>query len=145
MEGEHATHIPLCVKECALVVEDCFTGRIYADILTMGNINKHESLEVYDIVNKHFLIRCRPLYPDEMTKIVALQLPTKNEAIRIFRGEPVSNFIVYEDMAGNRNEENNAVEIFFQIACESTLGYRGVAIVELIGHMGEFISRKFII
>ena len=36
MEGEYANRIPLRVKECALVVEECLTGSIFADILTMG-------------------------------------------------------------------------------------------------------------
>jgi hypothetical protein len=82
-------------------------------------------------------MRSRPLLLDEVTKILALQLPTKNEAVGIFGAPLETNFVVYEEKAGNSNEENNAIEMFLQIGCENKLGYRGVAVVELIGHMGE--------
>ena len=137
MEGEYAARIPLCIKECASVVEECFTSRLFADILCMGNINERESYKINDIVNRHFLTRCRPLFSEEITKIVSLQIPTKVEAMKIFGGEMCTDFLVYEDKANNSDEENNAVELFMQIGSEHMLGYKGVAMVELIGHMGE--------
>lgn len=140
MEGEYATNLPLSIKECALVVEECFSSRLLADILCMGNINERESYEVHEIIKRHFLTRCRPLSPEEVTKISSLQLPTKLETIKIFGRGMCSKLLVYEEMAHNRDEENNAVEIFLQTGCEHSLGYRGVAIVELIGHMGECVS-----
>ncbi len=83
---------------------------------------------------KHFLRGHRPSFFDEVTKILVLQLPGKKGSRR---ATLETNFIVYEEKASYSNEENNAIELFLQIGCENKLGYRGVAVVELIGHMSE--------
>jgi hypothetical protein len=137
MEGEYADLAPLNVKECAQVLEECFSDRLFADILCMGNCNEREARQILDVISSKFLQRCRPLSRDEVTKIVSLKLPTRDEAKHIFRADCCSPFLVYEECAYSEEEENNAIEILIQTGCEHQLGFKGVALLELIGHMGK--------
>jgi len=137
MEGEHAERDPLTMEECAKVAEECLTKRLSAEFLCMGNINEAGALECVNTINHHFLRRSRPLLPEEIPKLKSLKLPTRKEALQIFgpieEQQPIS--LILEEVAHSDSEQNNAVEIILQTASEHELGYKGVSILEMIGHI----------
>jgi len=136
MEGEYAEHDPLTMKECAEVAEKCLFGRSKAVSLCIGNIDEKQAKEVAELIESHFL-KSRPLADDENPRFRSLRLPTKEEAIQIYDESVASREvpIIYEALAHSESEENNAVEVVMQTASSFELGFEGLAIQELIGHM----------
>ncbi|KAL7468998.1 hypothetical protein ACHAXS_009237 [Conticribra weissflogii] len=136
MEGEYADNEPLTMKECAEVAEKCLFGRSKAVSLCIGNIDEKQSKEIAELIESHFL-KSRPLADDENPRFRSLRLPTKSEAIQIYDESVAAREvpIIYEALAHSESEENNAVEVVMQTASSFELGYEGLAIQELIGHM----------
>ena len=103
----------------------------------MGNIDEAGALEVVDSIKEQFLADSRPLQNEEMPRLLSLKLPTRDEAIQIF-GEGVKSSpipMVLEDVVTSESEENHAVEVILQVGSDHDLGYEGIAIIELIGHI----------
>lgn len=137
MEGENAIKDPLTMEECADVAEACLTGRLKADALCIGNIDEKGAQEVQDVIGRHFMSPSRPLRDSESPSFKSMKLPTKEEAINIF-GPSIANDpipVKYQELAVSASEENNAVEITLQAGCDSSLGYEGIGILDLIGHI----------
>ena len=90
-----------------------------------------------DVIDHHFLDRGRPLNDAEVPSFRSLKLPTRTEAIEIF-GPAMANRTIpvkYQELAASASEENNAVEVTWQVGCDETLGYEGVGILDLISHL----------
>ena len=137
MEGATAEKDPLTMNECARVAEECLRGRLKAESLIIGNIDKEQAQIIANVVDSHFLAPSRPLLDVEVPAFRAMKLPTKTEAVAIF-GPSVANTtssLVYQDVAYSESEENNAVELILQAGCDFTLGYEGIAIIDLLSHM----------
>jgi insulysin len=137
MEGEDAERDPLTMGECAVVVQECFTGRVQCEALCMGNIDEAGARVVAEVIDRHFLATSRGLCEAEMPRFRSMMLPDRETAQRIF-GEAVKERpypVVYQDIAFSETEANNAVEVILQAGCEFDLGYEGVAILDLITHM----------
>lgn len=140
MEGPDAELEPLTMEECARAAEDCLFGRTKATSLCIGNIDEKGAREVADVIQNSFL-KSRALSEDENPRFRSVKMPTKEEASRIFGSsdDGVTGSkdapIVYEALAHSESEENNSVEILMQTSSMTDLGYEGLAIQELIGHM----------
>jgi len=111
----------LDMEECAQVVEECLTGRNRIQALCMGNISPTEAQRVASVVNSHFSAS-PALFIDETPQFKSHQAP-------------LSTPTIYQDVAHGSSEENNAVEYNLQVGSDATLGYRGVALLELIGYL----------
>jgi insulysin len=137
MEGSNAEKDPLTMEECGRVAEESLRGRIRAEGLCIGNINEKEALNVANVVDEHFLEPSRPLLEVETPTFRSMKLPTRVEAREIFGGEPLSPSasVVYQEVAFSPSEENNALELVLQVGCDLSLGYEGVAILDMIGHL----------
>eukprot|EP00531_Pseudo-nitzschia_arenysensis_P017139 CAMPEP_0116149838 /NCGR_PEP_ID=MMETSP0329-20121206/19195_1 /TAXON_ID=697910 /ORGANISM="Pseudo-nitzschia arenysensis, Strain B593" /LENGTH=1190 /DNA_ID=CAMNT_0003646247 /DNA_START=113 /DNA_END=3685 /DNA_ORIENTATION=+ len=137
MEGEHAEKDPLTMEECAIVAEESLTSRLKAEAMCIGNIDEKGTTEVIDVVNKVFIDKSRPLNFAETPKFKSVKLPTVAEAEHIFGPEISSELIPtkYQELAVSPSEENNAVEMTFQIGSDSIMGYEGIGILDLIGHL----------
>jgi insulysin len=138
MEGETSKRNPLTMEECARVVEQSLTGRIKAEVLCMGNIDEQDTMQVVDVVDRHFLQTSRVLSEAETPRFRSMKLPTREEAAMIFGPQVAqrSTPIVYQELAYTETEENNAVELILQAGSELSLGYEGLAILDLITHVG---------
>jgi secreted Zn-dependent insulinase-like peptidase len=104
----------------------------------MGNVNASEAFQLAEVLQKHILKNCLPLSEDEIPRFRSNELPTKVEALSIFKGletNQSSYSIILEDVAVSEDENNNAVEITLQVACDYKLGYVGIALLELICHL----------
>ncbi len=103
----------------------------------MGNIDEAGAFGVVDSIKEQFLAYSRPLENEEIPRLQSLKLPTREEAIQIFGEEVKSSPIplVLEDVVSNESEENHAVEVILQVGSDHDLGYKGIATVELIGHI----------
>jgi len=136
MEGEYAEKNPLTMEECAVATEDSFNERLTAELLCMGNIKEEGALDVARLIQKSFL-QSRPLEHEEIPKLRSLKMPTREEASRIFGDEPTDTKIplVLEEVAYSESEENHAVHLVLQAGSEHEIGYNGIAILELIGHI----------
>jgi hypothetical protein len=66
-----------------------------------------------------------------------MKLPTKEEAQNIFGTEWLADSIPikYQELAYSSSEENNAVELTLQAGSDLSLGYEGIGILDLIGHI----------
>jgi len=139
MEGEIAEKNPLRMEECAMAVEESLFGRVKAEALCMGNINEASAQKVGEVIENHFLKQGVPLSDDEAPKFRSLKIPTKEEAIQIFGPDDAESTskasVIVEEVAYSENEENNAIDFCLQAGCEHELGYEGIAILELIGHI----------
>jgi insulysin len=136
MEGEYAEKDPLTMEECGHVAEESLRGRLTAEALCIGNINKTEALQIVSLVDERFLNVSRPLLHIEVPTFRAMKLPTMDEAKKIF-GEvpsPVAS-VVYHEVAYSESEENNALELSLQAGCDNELGFEGVAILDMISHL----------
>ena len=102
----------------------------------MGNIKEEGALDVARLIQKSFL-QSRPLEHEEIPKLRSLKMPTREEASRIFGDEPADTKIplVLEEVAYSESEENHAVHLVLQAGSEHEIGYNGIAILELIGHI----------
>lgn len=127
----------LTMQECGQVAEECLQGRLNAEALCIGNINEQEALQVSDVVDEHFLKTSRPLLDVEIPKFRSMKLPTVQEARQIYGTNATSSSIpvVFQEVAFSESEENNAIELLFQAGCDFTLGYSGVAVLDLISHL----------
>jgi insulysin len=137
MEGETADRDPLTMQECARVAEECLTGRLKAESIIMGNINADSAMKIADVVDSRFLAPSRPLLDIEVPTFRSMKLPTTAEAAAIF-GESVAQKtspIVFQELVFSESEESNAIELTLQAGCDWTLGYEGVALLDLISHM----------
>ncbi|KAG7364481.1 secreted/periplasmic Zn-dependent peptidase, insulinase-like protein [Nitzschia inconspicua] len=138
MEGENAERFPLTMEECAKEAESCLSGNMKADALCIGNIDEKAAMEVADVVNRHFMDRSRPLNDAQTPSFKSMKMPTNAEAQVIF-GPEVSDEsipIKYQELAFSPSEENNAVEVTLQVGSDLSLGYEGIGILDLIGHLG---------
>jgi insulysin len=137
MEGENAEKDPLTMEECGRVAEECLRGRLKAEALCYGNINKEEALAIVEVVDEHFLKPSRPLLQVEVPVFRAMKLPTVGEAERIFGADLSSQIapLVYQEVAHSESEENNALELSLQAGCDHDLGYEGVAVLDMISHL----------
>jgi insulysin len=137
MEGDHAERSPLTMEECAAAAEESLLGRVQCEALCIGNINESEALDVANVLDRHFLNNARPLSEVETPTFRSMKLPTREEAALIFgpdvkkRSVPV----VYQELAGTETEENNAIEFILQAGSELSLGYEGLAVLDLISHI----------
>merc|ERR1712194_510747 len=139
MEGELADKFPLTMEECGMKVQEALlNGRNQMECLVMGNVNEEEAKGVQKIVEDVFLKGSRPLLDEELPSFKSFKLPTKEEAHNLFGTEKLVNEnipLIYQGVAFNGEEENNAVEVNLQAGCDASLGYKGVAILELIGYL----------
>mmetsp|Transcript_5240 Transcript_5240/g.7540 ORF Transcript_5240/g.7540 Transcript_5240/m.7540 type:complete len:1284 (-) Transcript_5240:110-3961(-) len=137
MEGSDALLEPLTMKECGNLVQSAFSGRVKVQALCIGNIDKEGALDLATVLETHIFKTHRPLGQDETPKFRSLKLPTDSEAKQIYGKDYTSRSIptVVEEVAYSPAEENHAVEITMQTGCDYTLGYEGVAIMELLGHL----------
>lgn len=137
MEGEQAERHPLTMEECAAAAEESLMGRVKCEALCIGNINEKEALEVANVLDRHFLNQARILPEVESPKFRSLKIPTRDEAALIF-GPDVKKRrvpIVYQELAVTETEENNAIELILQAGSDLSLGYEGLALLDLICHM----------
>ena len=90
-----------------------------------------------DVIDHHFLDRGRPLNDAEVPSFRSLKLPTRTEALEVFGPDIANNTIPvkYQELASSASEENNAVEVTWQVGCDETLGYEGVGILDLLSHL----------
>eukprot|EP00559_Dactyliosolen_fragilissimus_P007895 CAMPEP_0184864396 /NCGR_PEP_ID=MMETSP0580-20130426/14781_1 /TAXON_ID=1118495 /ORGANISM="Dactyliosolen fragilissimus" /LENGTH=1210 /DNA_ID=CAMNT_0027363151 /DNA_START=55 /DNA_END=3687 /DNA_ORIENTATION=+ len=136
MEGEYAESDPLTMEECAKTAEDSLTKRLSAELLSMGNINENDAKDVTKLIQTRFLNTARPLQYEEIPQIKTLRMPTRDEARKIFGPELKDGIpLVLEELAYSDSEENNAVQIILQADAEHSMGYEGVALLELISQM----------
>lgn len=116
----------------------CADVRIHYQVETLchGNIDEQGVSAIVDAIEERFLKPSRSLTISEVPVFRAMRIPTVKEAIQIF-GDTVHRGIplVVQEMAFSENEENNAIEFVLQADCEANMGYRGVAIMELISHL----------
>ena len=97
----------------------------------MGNVNERR-------LQNQTLKKGRSLSEDEIPRFRSKQLPTKAEVSYLFAEfeDNLSSFpAVLENVVVNESENNNAVEITLQAACDYKLGYVGVALLELVCHL----------
>jgi len=137
LEGEYAKRFPLTMEECAVVAEQSLTSRIKAEGLCIGNIDEKGTSEVVDVINRVFINKSRPLNFAESPSFKSMKLPTVAEAEHIF-GSKIGNELIpvkYQELSSSPSEENNAVEMTFQFGSDSSLGYEGIGILDLIGHL----------
>jgi len=137
MEGDTAVKDPLTMEECARVAEECLRGRLKAESLIIGNIDEESAQKIADVVDSHFLAPSRPLLDNEVPSFRSMKLPTNAEAIAIFGASVADKTspIVYQEIAYSESEDNSAIELILQAGCDFTLGYEGVAIIDLLSHM----------
>ncbi|KAI2497496.1 hypothetical protein MHU86_16998 [Fragilaria crotonensis] len=137
MEGEYAEKDPLTMEECGQIAEQCLRGRLKAEALCIGNINKKEALEIAAVIDERFLKDSRPLLEVEIPVFRAMKLPTAEEAMVIFGSESASRIapVVYQEVVFSESEENNALELSLQAGCDHELGYEGVAVLDMISHL----------
>lgn len=137
MEGANAEKDPLSMEECASVAEACLTGRLKADALCIGNVDAKGARQVTEVVEKHFLKKSRPLSDAETPCFKSMKLPTKSEAKDIFGASDSGDWIPvkYQELAYSASEENSAVELTLQAGSDLNLGYEGIGILDLIGHL----------
>lgn len=137
LEGELAYQNPITPSELGKLMEEVLTTRLSATFLCMGNINESGARNVVNLINDHFLHNARPLQQEELPKLRSLRMPNKEEAVRIFGPNVQDRSIplILEELAHSEAEENNAVEVIMQAGCEFEMGYKGVALMELIGQM----------
>jgi len=137
MEGEYAEKFPLTMEDCGRVAEESLTSRMKAEALCIGNIDEKGTQEVIDVINDVFIDHSRPLNFAEAPRFKSVQLPTRAEAERIFGPEIKDELIPlkYQELAYSSSEENNAVEMTLQFGSDLSLGYEGIGILDLIGHL----------
>jgi Peptidase M16 inactive domain len=92
---------------------------------------------VANVVNRHFMDRSRPLNDAQTPNFKSMKMPTVAEAQAIFGPEVAKESIPvkYQELAFSSSEENNAVAVTLQVGCDVTLGYEGIGILDLIGHL----------
>merc|ERR1711935_141279 len=87
--------------------------------------------------SERFLKPSNALRDSEVPSFKSVRLPTRDEAILIF-GQDIAGDsipIKVQELACSSSEENCAVELTFQAGCDLTLGYEGIAILDLISHL----------
>ncbi|KAL3920974.1 MAG: hypothetical protein SGILL_002995 [Bacillariaceae sp.] len=137
MEGPNAEKFPLTMEECAKEAEACLSGNLKADAMCIGNIDDKGANEVTSVINRHFMDRSRPLNDAQAPSFKSMKMPTKSEAVAIF-GPGVADESIpvkYQEVAYSESEENNAVELTLQAGSDISLGYEGIGIIDLIGHL----------
>jgi len=129
---------PLTMKECAEIAEQCLFGRTKAVSLCIGNIDEEVAKEVEGVISSRFSKK-RSLIDDEIPRFKSLQIPNREEAVRLYGPDVLKNQvpIIIEALAYSDSEENNAVELMLQTADSNELGYEGLAIQELLGSMAH--------
>lgn len=137
LEGEFAKKDPLTMEQCAVITEQSLTSQIKMEGLCIGNIDEEGAAEVVTVINRVFIDKSRPLNFAESPRFKSMKLPTVAEAECIFGPEIIHELIPvkYQELASSPLEENNAVEMTFQFGSDSSLGYEGVGILDLIGHL----------
>ena len=137
LEGVHAEKDPLTMDECANVAEASLTSRLKAEAICIGNIDEKGTTEVIDVINRVFIEKSRPLNFAESPSFKSMKLPTMAEAENIFGSEITKESIPikYQELASSPSEENNAVEMTLQVGSDSSLGYEGIGILEVVSHL----------
>jgi len=151
MEGDRGTSNPLTLEECARAAEESLTGRITAQSLCMGNINEEGAKRVAEVIDDCFLKAATPLSEVENLRFKSMKLPTKVETEQIFGASGTSTAdvadtadatsspappLIYQELAYSESEETNAVEYILQAGSELELGYEGLALLDVIAHIG---------
>jgi len=129
----------LTMQDCGLVAQDCLLGRLRAEAFCHGNINEKEALHVARVIDQHFQTNTsKTLLDAELPIFRSMKLPTRSESKAIF-GEidesTTTTSLVYQEVAYSDSEENNALELVLQAGCDQTLGYQGVALLDLFSHL----------
>ena len=103
----------------------------------MGNIDEEGAHNVVKLINDHFLKQSRPLEHEERPKLLSHRLPTKKDAGRIFGVDMEDSVtsLILQEMAHSESEENCSVEHILQTQAQHEMGYEGVALMELMGHI----------
>lgn len=104
----------------------------------MGNANETDAHQLVAVLQNHILKNCLPLSEDEIPRFRSNQLPTKVEALSLFKGfnpDQSLHSLILEDVAVSKDENNNAVEITLQVSSDYKLGFVGLAVLELICHL----------
>lgn len=132
-DGEHA--LDMCA--CANAAFKSLTNA-RCEVLCMGNINKEEAHHVAKTLRSRFLLEEPPLIDSEIPNFRSVVVPTKDEVSKIV-GKPINRSLplIYQDLAFSEDEENNAVELFFQVDSEMELGYQGVALLDVVAHLAS--------
>mmetsp|Transcript_32998 Transcript_32998/g.49849 ORF Transcript_32998/g.49849 Transcript_32998/m.49849 type:complete len:1160 (+) Transcript_32998:129-3608(+) len=129
----------LTMRDCGLVAQDCLLGRLRAEALCHGNINEKEALQVVRVIDQHFQTNSSlPLLDAEVPVFRSMKLPTRSEVKAIFghfNESTTTTSLVYQEVAYSDSEENNALELVLQAGCDQTLGYQGVALLDLFSHL----------
>jgi len=115
----------MAMDECATIAEESLTGHNKIEALCMGNISPAEAQRVGTVIASNFS-SAPPLRAEEIPVFKSLRAPLTTSA---------TGPTVYHAMAGGDSEENDAVEMNLQVGSDTTLGYRGIAILELIGYV----------
>jgi len=124
-------------EECAETARRGLKGRIRVNSLCFGNIDEESAQRVGSIISERFLKPSNALRDSEVPSFKSVRLPTRDEAILIF-GQDIAGDsipIKVQELACSSSEENCAVELTFQAGCDLTLGYEGIAILDLISHL----------
>ena len=102
----------------------------------MGNIKEEGAFNVAKLIQTSFL-QSRLLKHEEIPKLHSLKMPTREEASRIFGDESADTKIplLLEEVTYSKSEENHAVHLVLQAGSKHEIGYNGIAILELIGHV----------
>jgi len=137
LEGKYADKDPLTMEQCATVAEESLTSSLKAQAMCIGNIDEKGTKEVIDVINRVFVDKSRPLNFAETPGFRSMKLPTRAEAEYIFGPEVRKELIPvkYQELASSPSEENNAVEMTLQFGSDSSLGYEGIGVLDLIGHL----------
>ena len=137
LEGKQADKDPLTMEQCAAVAEESLTSRLNAEAMCIGNIDEKGTREVVDVINRVFINKSRPLNFAESPGFRSMKLPTRAEAEYIFGSEVKKELVPvkYQELASSPSEENNAVEMTLQFGSDASLGYEGIGILDLIGHL----------
>jgi len=131
----------LNMEQCGRVAHDCLTGSLRVEALCHGNIDKDQAMHVADVVGKRFQSNTsQPLLDVELPTFRAMKLPTKSETKAIFGSSAIDEStttasLVYQEVAYSDKEENNALEFVLQAGCDFALGFRGVALLDLLSHL----------
>jgi len=125
------------MAECGHVIRDALFDKVCrVEALCMGNLNEDDAKNDFaDVIQRHFIDCSEGLGDEEVPRFRSMKLPTRAELAEITKTPNVNFPLIHEDLAKGSSENNNAIELHIQVGSESYLKYKGVAILDLIGHM----------
>ncbi|GMH74369.1 hypothetical protein TL16_g06445 [Triparma laevis f. inornata] len=136
-EYEEEMKAGIKINECGDIAKECFMGKLNVNSLYMGNVDEAGAERMVETVEKNFKLSEDQLEFDDFPQFHSLQMPTKSEAAKMFDCDEndVVFPIVVQEVAKSTDESNSAIEYNLQAGSEADLGFEGVAILELIGHI----------